>query len=407
MPKAYKCGKNNDGGCGFVGPHRWLGPCPGCGRLFDIREINMDVPGAESSTDIDEIVSIRDVIMSGHTNQAPRLVSLMDGFDFVVGGGLVKGKTYLLCGDPGAGKTTLLLHLLLALARLRHHTMYVTSEQFPQDIGQYMSRIVFGDKKPTATQLKKAIPAHLTVRRQTDLDDLLDDLEEAAPEIAVIDSIQMISNYDNEPGSAASIRATITALSEIAKEKDITLIIIAHVTKEGILSGPKVLEHHVDCFLFLQGSKTEVARYLKCESKNRYGQTPRTARFLMTGSGLKDCYQEDKEAEAAEAEAEAAAVEVAAAEEQTKKSAAREKRIVSAGTLTNIDLVLEVACEIEDCRGKKGMACSTKNGTREAGFHQSRVDRAATALKSKPVSRKKTAQKSVKKSTKKIAKKSA
>lgn len=403
MPIAFKCGKNDRGGCGYVAAEQWQGRCPGCGGFFDCRQINADIPGAKAADVSDgELVSLQDVVNSGDDeDDVERFVSHIEGLDFVTGGGFAQGGVYLLCGDPGAGKTTLLLYALSSLAKKsKLRVMYVTGEQSVKALAGYVRRM----------NLK--LPASFLAIRETEQNEILDYIVEQEPNVVVIDSIQMIENIDREyeAGGAAAIRSAITELSKAAEEFNCTIIIIAHVTKEGILAGPKALEHLVDVFLYLQGSKHEQARYLKCESKNRFGETPRTARFMMTREGLVDCYREDHAEDIAAAEAEKARV---AAEKATAREAAKAKRVakkakgkaattkkaatkaapkakatpkakappkpkkndtlVDASRLAQINRVLAVACEVPDCKGQKGLACVMKKDA--AMFHEWRVAR--------------------------------
>ncbi len=385
MPVAFKCGKNDKGGCGYIAPERWLWRCPGCGGFWDCLQVNMDIPGAKSGDVVEgEIVSLQDVVDSGELDvDAPRYKTTIDGVDYVTNGGFAKAGLYLLCGDPGTGKTTLLLSALYHLAKQRQRVLYVTGEQSVKALAGYVKR------------MKLKLPAHFTAVRETDLDYILDYLDEHEPNLMVLDSISTVETEDFEIGSSAAVRTAITALSKAANEHGTTIIIIAHVTKEGVLAGPKALEHLVDVFLYLAGSKFEKVRYLKCESKNRWGETPRAARFLMTQEGLVDCFKEDhpdapvadtkEDRPAATAKKKRAPAKKAGSAAPAKKAkpaapAAKPPKkndaLVDATRLPQINVVLEMPCGVPDCQGKRGVACSTKNGTREAGFHQSRVDRA-------------------------------
>jgi DNA repair protein RadA/Sms len=382
VPIAFKCGKNDRGGCGYIAPEPWLGRCPGCGGFFDCRQINADIPGAKAA-DVSEgeLVSLQDVVDSGEAEDVvERFVSHIEGLDFVTGGGFARGGIYLLCGDPGAGKTTLLLYALSSLAKKsKLRVMYVTGEQSVKALAGYVRRM----------QLK--LPASFLAIRETEQNEILDHIVEQEPNVVVIDSIQMIENIDREyeAGSAAAIRSAIVNLSKAAEEFDCTIIIIAHVTKEGILAGPKALEHLVDVFLYLQGSKHEQARYLKCESKNRFGETPRTARFMMTREGLIDCYREDQGEGEKQAKDEASTHEAAKEKPKKMKSKTAAKKatpatalpppkkndaLVDANRLAQIDRVLAIACEVPGCKGRKGLACVMKKDT--AMFHEWRVTQA-------------------------------
>jgi len=401
MPIAFKCGKNDRGGCGHIAPEPWQGRCPGCGGFFDCRQINADIPGAKAADVFEgELISLQDVVNSLDENEedVARFQTHLEGLDYVTCGGLAQGGLYLLCGDPGSGKTTLLLYALNSLAKKsKLRVMYVTGEQSVKALAGYVRR------------MKLTLPANFLAIRETEQNEIIDRIVDNEPNVVVIDSIQMIENMDREyeAGGAAAIKSAITELSKAAEEFNCTILIIAHVTKEGILAGPKALEHLVDVFLYLQGSKYEQARYLKCESKNRFGETPRVSRFMMTKEGLIDCYREDHAEEIAAAEAATAAKlrtakasRKAAAESSAKKpskkpsekpkgkakrkaaptAAAKPKEndaLVDATRLAQINRVLAVACAVPGCKGQKGLACVTKKDG--GAFHEWRVAHAKAA----------------------------
>lgn len=379
MPIAFKCGKNDRGGCGFVAPDPWLGRCPGCGGFFDCRQIHADIPGAKPGfIDDGELISLRDAASSVE-DEVERLTTGIEGVDYIAcKGGLAKGAVYLFCGDPGVGKTTLLLQALDNLAQKKKRVTYVTGEMSIGDLYKYASR------------LKLKLPSNFTTKRERDLHEIIDLIVENEPDVLVVDSISVIEDSDREyePGSAAAIRSAITELHGAAEEFGTTIIIIAHVTKEGILAGPKALEHLVDVFLYFQGSPYEKVRFLKCESKNRHGETPRSTRFMMTEHGLVDCFREDNPdapspsgPPKAKSKTKAKAKSKKKAKSKTKKKAEslpeKTNPFVDATRIANINQVLDVVCKVPDCDGKKGVACSVKKGG--ARFHEWRVEKVKTA----------------------------
>lgn len=402
MPIAYKCRE-----CGVIRPVKWLGKCPGCFRYFDIRQINADIPGAAESPPMDgEVVSLQDAV--NHVVHIPRIETGLQSVDYVLGGGLVPNSIILLCGDPGSGKTTVLIQVLRLLAVQRHDVLYVTGEQTVGDLAQRAKS--FGK-----------FPGRFAAVRETYLDTILDHVEERQPAVVVIDSIQMINVDDDlEVGSAASIKAAIRAFTDYGKENSTVFIIIGHVTKGGVIGGPKALEHHVDVSLHLSGNKFHKIRYLKCDSKNRAGPTPRFAKFEMSDTGLIELDTfvmtdkgidkveppEEDPGEVAEPDAPKGAdappkapgkarvraklVSVPMTPEAAPEAAPTPARPSPAEMWVAPDgtsgaLVLAVSCNVPDCRGRVGRACTAENGLREAGFHQSRVDKGKAKAENKPL----------------------
>lgn len=277
MPIAFRC---RDRDCGYTAAKKWTERCPGCGGWFNILQVNEDLPGAElGSVDDGNPVSIQDA--ADTVREVPRIETGIAGVDHVLSGeapgepeGFVAGGVYLLTGDPGAGKTTLLLQTCQALAQRRCEVLYITGEQTVSALGKYARRI-------------GKFRARATVIRETDLDAILDLIEEKQPKVVVVDSVQMVFvNDDLAVGSSGSIKTAIRVLTEAAQQNNVVMIIVGHVTKDGAISGPRALEHHVDVVLHLAGTKADPVKFLRCDSKNRFGETPRSTRFLMTQSGL-------------------------------------------------------------------------------------------------------------------------
>ena len=254
-------------------PVRWTGRCPNCGRCYDIKEKATDDEGFEvKEIDDDEVVPLQDAM--ARTVERERLESGIENFDAVLGGGLVPGSTVLLCGGPGSGKTTLLLHVLRELAIRRIDVLYVTGEQAVSDLALTAKR--FGHK----------FPARLGATRQTDIDEILDKIDETEPKVVVIDSIQMVEvDEELQVGSAASVKAAIRIFKEYAEKERVVLLIIGHITKGGAISGPRTLEHNVDVVLQFE-KKTDLRRVLRCPNKNRFGKIGEEAHFNMTQKGL-------------------------------------------------------------------------------------------------------------------------
>lgn len=201
-----------------------------------------------------------------------RLESEIAGFDKVLGGGIVPGSLILICGDSGSGKSTLLIQVFQALARRRETCLYITGEE---PVSQLASRFKGLGK----------FPARLQALHATDIDIMLDRVDEMKPSVVVIDSIQCVEvDEDLEVGSASSIKTAINEFMKYAKAEKVAFIIIGHITKGGSIGGPKTLEHMVDTSVHLTASLSR--RVLQCLSKNRFGKTPQRAYFEMTGEGL-------------------------------------------------------------------------------------------------------------------------
>jgi DNA repair protein RadA/Sms len=215
-----------------------------------------------------------------------RLGSGYGELDRVLGGGLVPGSLVLLGGDPGIGKSTLLLQSAQAMAA-RHSVLYVSAEESAQQVKLRWRRLAAeqGELAPVAQQ--EAGGAGLQLLAETDLELVLQELEALRPAVAVIDSIQALHDGElgSAPGSVAQVRECAAALARIAKRQDTALLLVGHVTKEGMLAGPKVLEHLVDAVLTFEGDRFASHRLLRAV-KNRFGATHELGVFEMRGQGL-------------------------------------------------------------------------------------------------------------------------
>ena len=222
-----------------------------------------------------------------------RLVSGYGELDRVLGGGLVPGSLVLLGGDPGIGKSTLLLQSAQAMA-LRHSVLYVSAEESAQQVKLRWRRLVdrfhpfFADQlSPDQPSLEINSNLDLQLLAETDLELVLQELEALKPAVAVIDSIQALHDAElsSAPGSVAQVRDCAAALARIAKRQNTALLLVGHVTKEGVLAGPKVLEHLVDAVLTFEGDRFASHRLLRAV-KNRFGATHELGVFEMRGQGL-------------------------------------------------------------------------------------------------------------------------
>ena len=215
-----------------------------------------------------------------------RLQSGYGELDRVLGGGLVPGSLVLLGGDPGIGKSTLLLQSAQAMAR-RHSVLYVSAEESAQQVKLRWRRLVDQQPEEAAVASGEAPEAGMQLLSETDLELVLQELEALRPAVAVIDSIQALHDGElgSAPGSVAQVRECAAALARIAKRQDTALLLVGHVTKEGLLAGPKVLEHLVDAVLTFEGDRFASHRLLRAV-KNRFGATHELGVFEMRGQGL-------------------------------------------------------------------------------------------------------------------------
>ena len=209
-----------------------------------------------------------------------RLQSGYGELDRVLGGGLVPGSLVLLGGDPGIGKSTLLLQSAQAMAQ-RHSVLYVSAEESAQQVKLRWRRLA--EQQGTSAGEGPG----LQLLSETDLELVLQELEALRPAVAVIDSIQALHDGElgSAPGSVAQVRECAAALARIAKRQDTALLLVGHVTKEGMLAGPKVLEHLVDAVLTFEGDRFASHRLLRAV-KNRFGATHELGVFEMRGQGL-------------------------------------------------------------------------------------------------------------------------
>ena len=260
--------------------HKWQGQCSECKEWNSLTEVRgiytqsssnankrLGYAGIQNS----QIQTLGNIELSDF----PRLPSGIAELDRVLGGGLVIGSSILLGGHPGAGKSTLLLQVLCGLAG-QYSTLYVTGEESPQQIAMRAKRL----------QLQGE---HLQVLAETSIEAILHQVQQTEPKILVIDSIQVmhIEDISSAPGSVSQVREAAAALVRYAKQSETILVLVGHVTKEGNLAGPKVLEHMIDCFMMLEGDGDARYRTLRGQ-KNRFGAVNELGIFAMTELGLKE-----------------------------------------------------------------------------------------------------------------------
>lgn len=267
---------------------KWLGKCPACGQWQTFREIRVPATTREASgriqvpgfriqdSPLNPQLSSPTPLSQIQTQTVPRIDMHDDEFNRVLGGGLVPGSLVLLGGAPGIGKSTLVLQSLLHLHDLR--TLYVSGEESPAQIKMRADRLM-----PHADT--RGEPHILAA---TSLETVFSHISDMQPHIVVIDSIQTISTdtIDSAPGSLAQIRECAAALLRFAKSGGPAIILIGHITKEGTLAGPKVLEHVVDAVLHFEGDSHHLYRILRAQ-KNRFGSTSELGIYEMHGAGLR------------------------------------------------------------------------------------------------------------------------
>ena len=260
---------------------KWQGQCTSCQEWNTLTEVKLASarPGSGTTTgragyagDLSrDVVDLSNVDLS----EVPRLSSTFAEFDRVLGGGLVPGSAVLLGGNPGAGKSTLLLQTACKLAQQRR-ILYVTGEESLSQVAMRAHRL----QLPTNG---------LKMLAETSVETILAVAEREKPEILVIDSIQTmhLEDISSAPGGVAQVRESAAALTRFAKQTNTVLLLVGHVTKDGTLAGPKVLEHMIDCSLMLEGSTDSRFRTLR-GLKNRFGAVNELGVFAMTGEGLKE-----------------------------------------------------------------------------------------------------------------------
>jgi len=215
-----------------------------------------------------------------------RLTTPISEFARVLGGGVVPGSIILVGGDPGIGKSTLLLQLAMEMSSAAfgsHTILYVSGEESERQIKMRALRLV----RPENGSSQSDLPKNLLLVTETNLDVILDHIHEVRPEMVIIDSIQTVTlpEFSSSAGSVSQVRESAARLRELAKISGISVVIIGHVTKEGVIAGPRVLEHIVDTVLYLEGDRYQSYRLLR-SVKNRFGATSEVGVFEMRDRGM-------------------------------------------------------------------------------------------------------------------------
>lgn len=284
--------------CGGQYP-QWHGKCPACGTYGSLQEQALQLsPGQISSRQ--RPVPSRTTKPRGDPrphqaltfSQIPaedqgRFTSGYQELDRVLGGGIVPGALMLIGGDPGIGKSTLLLQVAFQLAQRLPCILYISAEESAQQIKLRAARLAVASS--TMGQAQAGAEERLYLLAETNLEEILRELEALRPQVAVIDSIQNLyfPALSSAPGSVAQVRECTGILMQVAKRDNISLFIVGHVTKEGAIAGPKVLEHLVDTVLYFQGERYASHRLLR-SVKNRFGATHELGIFEMVEAGLRE-----------------------------------------------------------------------------------------------------------------------
>jgi DNA repair protein RadA/Sms len=263
--------------CGAIS-NKWMGQCASCQQWNTLVESLAEAPGVnrlsnqthQSLAQTAPVLSLADI----DAIDVPRFGSGIEEFDRVLGGGLVPGGVVLIGGDPGIGKSTLLLQALANISQLKS-VLYVSGEESGAQIALRARRLGVDAR-------------NLKLQAEIQLEKILGTLATLKPEVAVIDSIQTIYSdaLTSAPGSVAQVRECAAQLTRLAKQTDTTIILVGHVTKEGTLAGPRVLEHIVDTVLYFEGDTQSSFRLVRA-FKNRFGAVNELGVFAMTEKGLK------------------------------------------------------------------------------------------------------------------------
>ena len=258
---------------------KWAGKCPHCGQWNTLKEFVVQSSVAERFGDAkfkalaqtSEVLDLNDV----QAQEVPRIISGFQEFDRVMGGGLVPGGVSLIGGDPGIGKSTLLLQVMHRLVSSQVPSLYVSGEESPGQIALRAKRLGLN-------------PQGMRLMSEIQLEKIEAALINEKPQFVVIDSIQTLfsDQLDSAPGSVTQVRECSARLTRIAKNAGITLIFVGHVTKDGSLAGPRVLEHIVDTVLYFEGDTHSNFRLIRA-FKNRFGAVNELGVFAMTDRGLK------------------------------------------------------------------------------------------------------------------------
>ncbi|MBW2591885.1 MAG: DNA repair protein RadA [Deltaproteobacteria bacterium] len=269
-PKTIFCCQS----CGFQTP-KWMGKCPDCGQWDTfVEEKKITGPHRHAGMGLAPLQTKPVPIDSIEPGNEQRLFTGIAEFDRVLGGGLVIGSLVLIGGDPGIGKSTLMLQALYGLARAGHKVLYVSGEESIKQIHLRSTRL-------------STSCSNLLVVSEIDLETILTMVSSVKPDVLVIDSIQTMYNSDltSAPGSVSQVRESAMRLMLMSKKTGVSTFLVGHVTKDGAIAGPRLLEHMVDTVLYFEGDRNHIFRILRAV-KNRFGSTNEIGVFEMKENGL-------------------------------------------------------------------------------------------------------------------------
>lgn len=263
--------------CGATAP-RWAGKCGACGEWNTLaEETDAGPPPGSGITRASRGKAVKLGSLAGGAEEAPRFTTGIAELDRVTGGGIVPGSALLIGGEPGIGKSTLLLQLSASISRLGRNAIYFSGEEAAAQVKLRAERLGLSS-------------APVSLAAETNLANILATLDAgAAPDLVVIDSIQTLwsDELDAAPGTVSQVRAATQSLIRYAKIKGAALLLVGHVTKDGQIAGPKVVEHMVDCVLSFEGDRGHPFRILRA-TKNRFGATDEIGVFEMVQQGLRE-----------------------------------------------------------------------------------------------------------------------
>lgn len=264
--------------CGYQSSS-WLGKCPECGKWNTFTEEVVQSAKPSAGTKKSGLAASKPKLINEvSTSETVRIATGCGEFDRVLGGGIVPGSLLLLGGEPGIGKSTLLLQTALAIPGKR--ILYVSGEESEQQIKMRADRLIGDGKKGNG---------ELYVVSETVTQRIMEHIEAVRPDILIVDSIQTVCTemIDSSAGSISQIRECTAEFQRYAKESGVPVLLVGHITKEGSLAGPKVMEHIVDCVLQFEGDRNYGYRMLR-SLKNRFGSTAEIGIFEMRGDGLRE-----------------------------------------------------------------------------------------------------------------------
>src|SRR5579864_2953133 len=257
---------------------RWAGQCPHCRAWNTLQEFQVRKAAAAGRDAARPLQAVRAVPLSEiESEAAPRRALAWDELNRVLGGGIVPGSLVLVGGEPGVGKSTLLMHAAAQVAaRSQGNVLYVSGEESAQQIRMRAQRL-------------SALEPGILLLAENDLDAICESIRQESPQLAIVDSIQTVTDagFEGSAGSVTQVRESAGRLMRLAKETGVPIFLVGHVTKDGSIAGPRVLEHIVDTVLYLEGDRRQELRILRA-MKNRFGSAEEIGVFAMGETGLEE-----------------------------------------------------------------------------------------------------------------------